>query len=126
MNGSMSFKGVGIILIGFLRKKSKPNDRYIFDDGNRKPRSLNFFFPLLTNMHRWCLNLNFHATSSKPGSLGINIGQHMHHSQIISRYTRCIPSKLEFSFFSYPVIKYINYYWGALLSNVTLTNVHLC
>ena len=69
VNSSRSFKGVGIILIRFLRKKSKPNDKYIFDDGNRKPRSLNFFFTLLTNMHRWCLNLHFHATSSKPGSL---------------------------------------------------------
>ena len=46
--------------------------------------------------------------------------------QSFSSYTRCIPSKLEFSFFLCPVIKYINYYWGVFLSNMTLTNVHLC
>ena len=55
VNGSRSFKGVGFILTGLLRKKSKPNDSYTADAGNEKSRCLRFSPAFLINRHRWHL-----------------------------------------------------------------------
>lgn len=53
--GSRSFKRVGFILIGLLRKRAKPNDSYVASTGNGKPRLLCSPSPFLTNIHSWHL-----------------------------------------------------------------------